>query len=298
MDHLITKANLFWQYPVITEKIFYEQHKDNDGYVGFPWATVIDKNINLTIISNLIRPYLTTGETYTCCQHIHFRRLIPLFQSLRIKRLYIPHKILGEDHIRGIQLLPCPLYAVNIEDPTKNQLFQQVDLLHTPRSILYSFKGGYQNNYLTRIRQEIFRMKHPSNCMIEHTGSWHFNEIVYSNQQNHRQKFKYSKNHIDNTNSYNELLLHSRYSLCPSGSGPNSIRFWESLGSGSIPILLADTLELPSGIDWSHTIIRFPESKLHLLPQVLSRIPIKQEQDMRKKCLEAYSILKNNYSHQ
>ena len=42
------------------------------------------------------------------------------------------------------------------------------------------------------------------------------------------------------------LLLNSKYTLCPSGSGPNSIRLWESLACGSIPIILSDTLDLPS----------------------------------------------------
>ena len=37
--------NLFWQYPVITEKTFYEQNKYNFNYLGLPWATIIDKKI-------------------------------------------------------------------------------------------------------------------------------------------------------------------------------------------------------------------------------------------------------------
>jgi hypothetical protein len=59
------------------------------------------------------------------------------------------------------------------------------------------------------------------------------------------------------TNIYNDILIKSRYSLCPSGSGPNSIRFWESLAVGSIPVLLADTLDLPEYIDWENSVVIF-----------------------------------------
>ena len=40
---LMKKINYFWQYPVITEKAFYEQNYKNKNYLGFPWATVLDR---------------------------------------------------------------------------------------------------------------------------------------------------------------------------------------------------------------------------------------------------------------
>ena len=49
-----------------------------------------------------------------------------------IKTVYVCHKIKDEDIIEGINLKPCPLYAINIEDKTKNK-----DLLNNKRSILY-----------------------------------------------------------------------------------------------------------------------------------------------------------------
>ncbi len=43
---IIDQFNLFWQYPVITEKTFSLERQSDPYYLGFPWATVIDKNIN------------------------------------------------------------------------------------------------------------------------------------------------------------------------------------------------------------------------------------------------------------
>ena len=41
-----------------------------------------------------------------------------------------------------------------------------------------------------------------------------------------------------------------------------SIRFWESLAVGSIPILLSDSLELPNHNLWKDTIIELKENEL------------------------------------
>jgi hypothetical protein len=52
-------------------------------------------------------------------------------------------------------------------------------------------------------------------------------------------------------------LLDSVFSRCPSGSGPNSILLWESLGFRCIPVLLADTLQLSGEPgEWEEAIVR------------------------------------------
>ena len=298
-DKLITEYKLFWQYPVITEETFYNQNKIDEKYIGFPWATIIDKKYNLDIIYQIIKPYIDTNkQNYTCCQHIHFRLLIDFFKALNINIVYSPHKIIGEDKINDIFIKPCPLYAANIEDPHRNHLFQNVDLITIPRKYLYSFQGAYDKQwYLTNIREQLFNMKHPDSCYVKNIGLWHYNNIVYSSKQNNEKELNENTTHINNTNDYNKLLLDSRFSLCPSGSGPNSIRLWESLAIGSIPIILADTLELPSHELWDKSILRLKESDIGKLPELLSTIDENREKEMRQNCIELYKYFKNNYKN-
>lgn len=299
MESLIKQYKLFWQYPVITEKEFNLQNKDNPFFLGFPWATIIDKRYNLNIIYKILFPSIQKDrQYYTCCQHIHFRQLIPLFKSLNIHIVYSPHKIKDEDENNGIRILPCPLYAVNIEDESRNMVFKNVDFLGHKRKILYSFQGAYNEKwYLTDIRKKIFEMKHPEDCYIKYIGNWHFENVVYSSKQNKNYELNESdRNHV-RTEKYNNLLLDSRYSICPSGSGPNSIRFWESLAVGSIPILLSDTLELPDNTLWKDAIITIPEKDVNLLPQIVSKIDTKRENTMRQNCIQLYSYYKNNYNN-
>ena len=219
MEKIILKYKLFWQYPVVTEKEFYEQNKDNHSYVGFPWATIIDKKYNLNIIYKILKPHITYNSfQYTCCQHIFFRKLIPLFKELNISVVYSPHKIKEEDIIEGIVIKPCPLYAVNVEDETRNTNFKNIDLLTHSRNILYSFQGAYnQRCYLTDVRKKIFEMQHPSNCFIKYIGNWHFENVVYSSKQNNNYELNENDSNHLRTLKYNNLLLDSRYSLCPSG---------------------------------------------------------------------------------
>ena len=295
---LVKDTNIFWQYPVCTEKKFCEQNNNDENFIGFPWATVIDKKANLDSVHDLLIQNIDTEKEYfTCCQHIFFKRLTELFKSLNIKTLYTPHKQIGENYLEDIKLLPCPLYAVNIEDNSRNFEFKDKDLLNIDRDVFYSFAGGYQPGYLTDIRLKIFELPKRDDCFIYNTGYWHFNEIVYSEYQNKTGDLNESEERKSNTRSYNELLLRSRYTLCPSGSGPNSIRFWESLGAGSIPILLADTLELPENDIWDKSILRISEEKIFDINDILSKISKQEEYDRRLNCLKAHKFFRENYNN-
>lgn len=298
IDNLLKKYGLFWQYPVITEKTFYNQNKGKERYLGFPWATIIDKQRSKIpeITHKLIKEINIENNNYTCCQHIHFKKCIPMWKKLNIKTVYASHKKLGEDNIDGIQILPCPLYALNIENNVFNKDFQDIDVVKSKRNVLYSFVGGYVPKiYLSNIRERIFNMKHPKDAIVKNTGKWHLQNIVYSDKQNSKGELNKPSDYNSKTKSYNEILLKSRYSLCPSGSGPNSIRFWEALGAGSIPVLLADTLELPKHDLWEKTIVRIPEKDVSKLNEILEGIKPEEEKHRREGCVKLYKIFRDNY---
>ena len=78
-------------------------------------------------------------------------------------------------------------------------------------------------------------------------------------------------------------------------SGPNSIRFWEALGAGSIPVLLADTLELPENKLWDSSILRIRESEINNIDTILRKISPEEINKRRSGCLDMYNYYKNNY---
>lgn len=292
-QNILKNKDFFWQYPVITEKEFYNQNKTDPYFVGMPWATIIDKGYDTKNLYKLIIPFIINTKTYTCCQHVNFRNLINFWKLLGLNRVYASHKKKGEDIINGIQILPCPLYASNFENEERNKIFKNVDFLNKKRTILYSFIGAYNSkNYISNIRNRIFNLKNKDNCIIEKTNSWHYEKIIYSKMQNSNYKFEEDKLQREH---YNKILLNSRYTLCPSGSGPNSIRLWESLACGSIPILLADTLDLPNHDLWNEAIIILKEKELDNITKILNNIDNNKEKKMRKNCLKIYNYFKKNY---
>jgi len=61
--------------------------------------------------------------------------------------------------------------------------------------------------------------------------------------------------------TYKKSIEKCKFVLCPRGRGSNSIRFYEALNFGKIPILISDDTKLPleSKINYSEFCIRIPE---------------------------------------
>jgi hypothetical protein len=64
--------------------------------------------------------------------------------------------------------------------------------------------------------------------------------------------------------SYCELLDDTQFFLCPRGKGLNSVRFFETLRMGRIPVLISDEAKLPLEwlIDYSKFVVKVPENDL------------------------------------
>jgi hypothetical protein len=127
---------------------------------------------------------------------------------------------------------------------------------------------------------------------------WHFNDLVYNKQINLQvDEFK-NENENENENStleYNQILSNSQFSLCPLGAGLNSIRLWESLAVGSIPVVLADGYELPlihnadgQKINWNESLIHFPEKDIGNLDWHLRKMDATQKKAMSIAAKKAY----------
>jgi hypothetical protein len=302
-EGVIRDTGMFWQYPVITEKTVFHQERENAGFFGFPWATAIDQLVvagrNLPALSRF-REYMqrlsrSLAGASTCCQHIGFRKMTGLMGRMGIRNLYTPHKSIGEDYIGGVRVIPCPLFAVNFEDPDRNKEFRGIDFKAVPRDLLFSFIGAWQPNYLTSVRKDIFKLPSAPDVVIVNTGKWHFDADVYSSTQTEHGELSRTPGKDLRTGYYNDTLIRSRFSLCPSGSGPSSIRLWESLACGSVPVVLADTLDLPYHPLWADSVIRIPESRITGVRDILSAVPAEREMEMRANCLRIYDDFRNSF---
>ena len=242
-----------------------KQLSNIENYVAVPWTQIMNSHW-LKFPGNRGRDYylreisnynIQTENNFTVCQHDSFKQLQLYFKHLKITKVFCTlHS--QYDAIEGITLTPIPFTFNNTFKSNRN------------KDIIVSFVGAY--------------ITHP------------IREKLKDNLQGEYFIFRDSY-HVDgdNTNKekeedeYRDVIERSIFSLCPRGSSPSSVRFWESLSAGAIPILISDDWVLPEW-DWDNTLVRIPESDVAELTSetLLKMLQQKDVESMRNNCLLAW----------
>lgn len=251
----------------------YKMFKGTDiNYIAVPWTQILNthwldfpgrqpRDYYLRILS---KEKITQQNNITVCQHDSYLLLKEYFKHLNITKVFSCANY-TYDKMEDIDIISMPY--INIHN------FNKVD-----KDILVSFLGSATHDIRDKIKQNIV------NPNIIFRETYHI-----SNNFSKTDKLKEEKEYID-------ILSRSRFSLCPRGSNPNTVRFWESLAAGAIPVLVSDDYALPEW-DWDKTIIRISEetmSKMNYnqLELYLSNIP--NEVIYRENCYKAYDKFSSN----
>jgi len=255
-----------WQFPCITESSSYVKHlaimepfldnKSMHTYLGLPWASLIDAKILDSKLFNLVKTK-NSGyagallnlnvklKIHTVCQHIFWERCIPIWKEIGITDVWLSHMPSYVDSDLPFKIHPWALYAVNVEDPDRRE---GIEIGKDPASktLMASFIGAHSEGYVSDIRLKLRQFSEQPGFLIRVTDKWHFEDVVYKHQV---QGLPLEENYVigDSVREYNAVLSDSIFALCPSGAGPNSIRLWEALAVGSIPVLLGKFPVLPRG---------------------------------------------------
>lgn len=288
-----------WQYPVITEKQIYDNIKDivtkYDNYIAFPWATLIDelyygygsKTYELFSVLNDFEKEQFSG--FSVCQHIMFRGMLPYWKKIGIHTMFVSHCATSDFELEkeyGIKLLPLSLYPnVDAKEDKPNT-----------NKYLFSFVGTYnQKAYISNLRDKIFELytNKYEDVYIERRDNWHYQNLVYGVQilKNEEKTVNLIKEMDTNEKQYMDLLHNSAFSLCPSGSGPNSIRLWESLSYGSIPVILSNYMKMGKYINWENICIMYDETMLDLLYEKISSITKEEIKERQQLCKLLYKYV-------
>jgi hypothetical protein len=258
------RQQLPWQRPNATEAYAAEQlgvpaGGASGGYLAFPWASWIDvaRDHPAPAAPLLARP--APEPLASVGQHIEMLRHAALLRRCGVSDLFWSHATTGLHHHHGLRIHPFPLFPVRCasHQPAEGEVPLQA------RRWLYSFQGVYRPElYLTPVRKWILAMPPRADALVEGRSEWHFEQQVYR-EQVHGEPPDLAR-HAElgrEADSYVQTLRNSVFALCPSGSGPNSIRLWEALGHGAIPVLLADTLALPGDPAlWRQALVVAPET--------------------------------------
>lgn len=117
----------------------------------------------------------------------------------------------------------------------------------TPTEYLYSFRGAMSHP----VRRSLFEagIASPS-CPIEQSSTFG------------------GADDAERTHYFDQMIL-TKFVLCPRGWGTSSIRMYEAMQLGRVPVVIADEWVPPAGPSWSRFIIRIAESRLTDIPTIL-----------------------------
>ncbi len=199
-----------------------------------------------------INKVVLDGKKLFVCQHI-------LADKLRFDE----HSIMATPHATANSpFISIPHYPVNID----------VSKMKEERSMLFSFMGSTKTHEIRRGLTIIY----PKNC-FDSGVMWGLDPAL-PNKQALNEK-------------YTEMLGDSEFSLCPRGTGISSVRLFESMAMGSIPVIIADGYKLPLEhvINWGEISMQVKQNQISRIGQVLQQNYNKEKiKLMREKMLHAY----------
>lgn len=264
-SHQNVSSHLFWQGPAFTEALaarslikagypplptsFQANVKDICFYFAYPWATVIDQKCieNASVdFCGWSRFFTFPSDTriHTVCQHIHWARLLPIMQEIGVTDLHLSHFTQASFDLAaryGITAYSFPLIAAAFWDPINCKVVGPVTPPLRNRKWFSSFTGAYMPHYRSDTRLKIrdsFDRAGKENDYFRLNSLWFYNEVVYEFQAESKATPLSSLDNIfHGQKKFRDLLSQTIFSLCPEGAGPNTLRFWESLQSGCIPVI-------------------------------------------------------------
>jgi hypothetical protein len=161
---------------------------------------------------------------------------------------------------------------------------------------LCSFVGAYDTWYPYDTREQLYQiLKDNDKVYFKLKNSWFYHNTVYKKQIKKQalSEYEVSLEEVE-TCEYNTVLSDSVFSLCPEGTGPNTIRLWESMAIGSIPVLFENDWIRPNieGYNWDDFSVTISTNDLNNVVEILKSIPVEQIEAMRQNCMNVYNIIR------
>jgi hypothetical protein len=127
-----------------------------------------------------------------------------------------------------------------------------LDRSREPR-LLFSFRGSQS----ARVRERLFTLDVSDlSASITQTYRW----------------WDYGSADVDEDKRlYLDELRDSHFVLCPRGLSPSTVRIYEAMQLGRVPVILADDWIPPPGIPWPDFSLRVAEDRFRDLPDILER---------------------------
>lgn len=131
-----------------------------------------------------------------------------------------------------------------------------------PRQYLFSFIGATRH---APVRKDILTLSHPTALLDDST--WWYTTTDKSESTIRAYKARYA-----------DSIARSHFVLCPRGLGASSVRLFDAMRMGRVPVILSDEWLAPEGPDWASFSVRVREQDVRILPDLLERLAPEAEE--------------------
>ena len=121
---------------------------------------------------------------------------------------------------------------------------------------LFSFMGSVET---APVRRQLARIEHPRGFFQDTATQY---ARVLHGQMDEREQHDYRRRYAEATKA-------SKFVLCPRGLSVSSIRLFETMRMGRVPVILSDGWVAPPGPAWETFAIRVAENDWPRIPQIL-----------------------------
>ena len=187
-----------------------------------------------------------------------------------VKKINFYRNLVFTPHYSSHGFSVIPHYTLRYDDA----------LIRKQKSYLFSFMGATHTHPIRKRLTDLY----PDSCFSSGDcwgGDMDFSQIK-----------------IDR---YVSLLGNSCFSLCPRGAGISTIRLFESMSMGAIPVIISDRYKPPLSdqVDWRSFSVTIKENKLNKIENVLKSFTADTIREMSQKTLDVYhKYFSNTNLHQ
>lgn len=142
---------------------------------------------------------------------------------------------------------------------TPNPYISDIHKQDIDKQWLYSFMGSMSHS----CRRTVMKLNHPEGY-VQDTSDFN----VWSTDQTELEA---------RGKSYAQNLATSQFILCPRGIGCSSIRLYETLEAGRVPVIISDDWVPPAETDWSFA-IKVEERRISSIPGILKSLQGESEE--------------------
>lgn len=122
---------------------------------------------------------------------------------------------------------------------------------------LFSFIGATEN---ATVRSHLAKLQHPRGFFRDTSSETH---RVWKRVLSELELQEFWKQYAD-------VIKQSKFVLCPRGIGASSVRLFDTMKMGRVPVILSDAWVPPEGPDWESFSIRIPENRWRDIPALLA----------------------------